>query len=98
MSITLGIPIVFLAEEEVKQGWNDDSPGMLKCPVCGFNYTHPQEPLFLQTDDYEFWAGRGSVIKVPFRCENGCHFTLCFGFHKGNTIAFWQDVTPDGQP
>jgi hypothetical protein len=60
------------------------------CPVCGFGYTHEKKPYVVEgQDDYQAgWGGRGNLTVFGFSCENGHHFDLCFGYHKGNVSAY----------
>jgi hypothetical protein len=63
---------------------------LLLCPSCGGACTHGGTPAVVPgNDNYDApWAGRGDLIIVPFSCEDGCKFEICFGQHKGNTAAF----------
>ena len=68
----------------------DDFGGVsqLMCPGCGDEYTHLEQPILRQSDDYTAWVGRGNYIIIPGTCENGCSFELCIGFHKGGNYLF----------
>ena len=72
-------------------GWGEEN--VFRCPICQDPYVHAEEPSRVESDDYSAWkAGRGNVVKVPFWCESGRHkFFLCFGFHKGWTLPFWEE-------
>lgn len=64
---------------------------ILECPVCGFNYTHTYGPIevFKGNDNNDAsQIVRGDVIAIPMRCEDGCKFVLCMGFHKGHHMIF----------
>jgi hypothetical protein len=67
---------------------------VLHCPVCGFGYNHESPPYVESGDDaYKArWGGRGNLTAIPFHCENGHHFEVCFGFHKGNVLAFVRSL------
>jgi len=45
-------------------------------------------------DNYEAWEGRGDLIRIPFNCEEGHSWDLCFGEHKGMTFAFLGGFAP----
>lgn len=59
---------------------------LLKCPVCGFEYNHPLRPAPQEL------TVEGSTQVVSFAGECGHSWSLCFGFHKGNTFVV---VVPD---
>ena len=63
---------------------------VLMCSVCGCNYNHVGEPYTVAgEDDYRAgWGGRGDLVVVPFEGECGHEWEICFGFHKGETMAF----------
>ena len=55
-------------------------------------YNHIYDTEFLKGhDNYDAWAGRGDLQKLRFWCESGHAYSLCFGFHKGNIITWWQE-------
>ena len=64
----------------------------LVCPICDFEYCHFGDPLLIKSDNYTAWQGRGDLISIPCRCENGHKFEICFGFHKGNTSVFAKSI------
>lgn len=66
------------------------------CPHCGFEYVHPEQPFVEDSkDNYEAsWPGRGDLTVIPFWCESGHKFEICFGFHKGNVTAFVRGGRP----
>jgi hypothetical protein len=68
------------------------------CPACGFEYTRAGTPRVVDgEDDYRAgWGGRGDLIVIPFVGECGHSWELCFGFHKGNTMAFVRDIESAG--
>lgn len=57
----------------------------VNCPVCGWDYVHFRDPMIIESDDYTAWSGRGSAIRIPMYCEDGCKWELRIGFHKGNS-------------
>lgn len=64
----------------------------VKCPECDHDNVHFEAPSLIEGhDNYKAgWHGRGDLIAIPFWCENGHTWTLCFGFHKGNTTTFMR--------
>jgi hypothetical protein len=69
-------------------GSNNEEDG-IKCPCCGFEYVDFGSPDFISRGDYQNeWHGRGQLLVIPFQGECGGAWDLCFGFHKGNTMAF----------
>jgi hypothetical protein len=58
---------------------------IVACPVCGFDYNHAGTPEVLDGEDnYATKLGpRGNVIRIPFWCEDGHHWVLLIGQHKG---------------
>ena len=60
------------------------------CPCCGGEYVSSGTPHEIDgNDDYRAgWGGRGSLLLIPFHGECGSEWDLCFGFHKGMTMAF----------
>ena len=88
---------VFAPESESLGCYGTDET-TLKCPVCGYDYNHVAEPVIQPTDDYDFWAGRGTLVSLPFWCENGHKYLLCFGFHKGNITTFWKRLPNQPTP
>jgi hypothetical protein len=86
----------FLSREHT---WNPaDSHGPvygLVCPFCGFNYNHEGAPQVRHgRDHYVTQLGvRGDVIVLPFECEQGHRWALCFGYHKGNIYVFARTQT-----
>lgn len=70
------------------------------CPVCGFEYVHPDRVLVVQgnatteiVEDKTFITPakvefvRGSKIALRFHCENHHGFEYELQFHKGNLIC-----------
>ena len=82
--------ITFASLASIEDGWTIPGGYDIKCPVCDFNYVHVDKPEHYMNDDYRAWTGRGELIRIPFSCEQGHAFSLCFGFHKGNVISFWE--------
>jgi hypothetical protein len=62
------------------------------CPKCGIEYIHLIEPVFVKTDSYDGWEGRGSVVRVPMYCENNHVWEVRYGFHKGNTFVQTENM------
>lgn len=90
-----GIPQanIFNALSTEDAGWGDAKRN-LKCPECGHEYNH-LEPPYLKDggDNYEAkWGGRGDLIVVPVEGECGSIWQVCFGFHKGNSVAFTRTI------
>jgi hypothetical protein len=69
---------------------HDYAAQQLVCPVCEFEYVHPDVPFeLLSRDEYGgAWDGRGHAVGIPMWCENGHRWTLCLGVHKGYTYMF----------
>lgn len=67
---------------------------VIVCPVCGFEYNHFGKPILESgNDSYEAsWNGRGDLISINFECEQSHKWTMCFGFHKGNTFIFLRNL------
>lgn len=89
----------FIKHDEIN-GWSDTDSFVLECPVCGMKNTHFGDPVVKETDDYEAWDGRGKALRIPCYCENGHAFTIGLGFHKGNTVTFWErrkEAEPKGE-
>ena len=83
--------VVFVPEAQIERGWSAGTPFILNCPVCGYDYNHAGDPITVDSlDAYKAWSGRGDCVKVPFSCEQGHRYALCFGQHKGQTILFWE--------
>ena len=70
--------------------WNDGLTESVKCPECGFEYQHFEDPYIKNSNDnYEAgWGGRGDLLVVPMWGECGSKWEICLGFHKGQTGAF----------
>lgn len=76
-------------KESVEQNaWGDQ----VNCPKCGFEYVHFIEPVFIKTDSYSAWAGRGSAVRIPMYCENGHSWEVRYGFHKGCTFVGIENI------
>jgi hypothetical protein len=70
-----------------KGGWGWPSDEQLICPSCQFDYVHLVGVRTIATgDNYEAGFVRGHAIRIHFFCENGCHFSMDVGFHKGGTF------------
>jgi hypothetical protein len=69
----------------------DDCFSGVRCPCCDDFYVSVNgDPSTVDGhDSYRAaWGGRGSLLVVPFIGECGSEFDICFGVHKGNTMAF----------
>lgn len=75
---------------------NRKKRGTLLCPFCGCENVHGGTPGYAESDNYAQWAGRGALTNIPFGCENGCSFSLNFGFHKGETFVFIEKHVVEG--
>lgn len=72
----------------IREGYSDT---VVKCPICEFEFNHFKQPRYeYGNDNYESSSKkyRGDMIIIPFRCENGHEWELCFPFHKGNVFPF----------
>jgi hypothetical protein len=84
-------PIRMFATNKTVASYDPQFAYAIHCPRCGFDYTHTTDTPVTEDakDNYEAsWQGRGDLLRVPFLCENGHEFELCFGFHKGQTLVF----------
>lgn len=79
---------------EYVAGWGS----RILCPVCRFEYCHIGEVTEQVSDNYEAWQGRGEAVRIHMSCENGHHWTLRLGFHKGHTFCAIEDVAYQGEP
>lgn len=62
-------------------------PEELRCPLCDDIYVHFEGPPEKINGKDGYLAApevRGNVLAIPMWCENGHHFVLCLGEHKGN--------------
>ncbi len=62
------------------------------CPVCGGNNNHVREPEPLSGHDD--WHGSGGGVRVPMWCECGHNWSVCLGFHKGESFMFAASDEP----
>lgn len=58
----------------------DEDGNRFICPVCGFDYVHPQEPIF--SGEYED-SGADYTITIPCWCEEGHKYSIIIYHHKG---------------
>ncbi len=74
--------------------WGGQELPILACPECGDPFSHPSAPLVSEShDDYTAdWPGRGELIIIPIEGECGCEWQVCFGYHKGNVVAFTRAI------
>jgi hypothetical protein len=70
---------------------NREKSSIVRCPFCGCVYVKAGQPEHIETDEYDQWAGRGNLTRIPFECEDGHSFNVCFGFHKGETYTFIEE-------
>lgn len=61
---------------------------LLKCPICGFEWTHLGVPVMLATDNGRAWGGRGNCLVIPVNGECGHSWNICIGYHKGQNFIF----------
>ncbi len=63
----------------------------IPCPVCHDEHNHLGIPeKVLGYDSGEAWDGRGDMIRIPMECEQGCRWSICLGFHKGNVWGYYE--------
>lgn len=77
-------------EQIISPERNWDDLQTVKCPTCGFTYN---QVVAIRTvpghDDYKAgWPGRGDLTVIELAGECGSRWTLCLGFHKGQTGIF----------
>ena len=91
---TIPAPFTMFGCEE--KGNTHEMNWHVKCPVCRFEYVHMSQIIehVRGKDNYEAWEGRGDLIRIPFNCEEGHSWDLCFGEHKGMTFAFLDGFAP----
>ncbi len=85
-----------MSEADLKLDPNNGAGQVICCPVCGFEYNHGfdndgmQSVLFIEgKDDYQAgWTGRGDLLVIQMECEEGHHWEMCVGFHKGMMHVF----------
>lgn len=70
----------------------DPDQFIVKCPVCGYDYTSFDDVRSHAGGDYEAkevhgMGVRGPVLEVEFSCEAGHSWVLVFGWHKGQTYG-----------
>jgi len=85
----------------------------LCCPVCGFDYVHPEQVAVDQGCSRSVVAResttvvavgglsgqRGSVIVLRFWCEQGHGFEYRYEFHKGHLLCELSSWRlPEGEP
>jgi hypothetical protein len=68
----------------------DMTEGELLCPVCGFDHTKVTGDPFPITGSSEV---DGDILAIPMECEEGHEFLVNFGFHKGRTIVWGEELT-----
>lgn len=66
----------------------------VKCPLCGFDYTHWVGIEEVKGDDItgSAWAGRGAALRIKMRCEEMHSWNIRFGFHKGQVFMNIENV------
>lgn len=88
-----GVALSYTGANPNDGAWNDQQPEVVRCPTCGDTYVHIRTPQLISGEDsYKAWAGRGSLAIIPMHCESGHTWDLCFGEHKGNTVAFIRNA------
>ena len=93
------IPAPFTMFGRENRGNTHEMNWQVMCPVCRFEYVHMSRRRQIiehvrGKDNYEAWEGRGDLIRIPFNCEEGHSWDLCFGEHKGMTFAFLGGFAP----
>jgi len=86
-------PKVFTDRHGMSRDWLHHKYAVA-CPICGSVYNILQESVTENgQDNYKTSAPvyRGDLVRVPFLCEAGHKWEICFGFHKGNTFVFLRD-------
>jgi|TARA_R100001530_G_scaffold118890_1_gene86027 hypothetical protein len=91
---TIPAPFTMFGRED--RGNTHEMNWQVMCPVCRFEYVHMSQIIerVRGKDNYEAWEGRGDLIRIPFNCEEGHSWDLCFGEHKGMTFAFLDGFAP----
>ena len=94
---TIPAPFTMFGRED--RGNTHEMNWQVMCPVCRFEYVHMSRRRQIiehvrGKDNYEAWEGRGDLIRIPFNCEEGHSWDLCFGEHKGMTFAFLGGFAP----
>lgn len=69
---------------------NEDGNSLM-CPVCGWNYVHPQKPIF--SGEYAE-SGADYSITIPFWCEGGHKYSVVIHHHEGQS---WIKTISDKQ-
>ena len=91
-----GVALSYTGSNPNDGTWNDQQPEVVRCPICGDTYVHLSAPQRISGEDaYKSWAGRGDLVVIPMWCEAGHAWDLCFGEHKGNTVAFIRNARED---
>ena len=73
--------------------WSIASALQVLCPGCQADYVHCEGAYAVSGyDHYCAWEGRGDVLRVQWWCEGGHAWEVCFGFHKGQTVCFVEEV------
>jgi hypothetical protein len=67
-----------------------DSDFVLKCPVCGDDYSHIQRISDKGIHPNEDKGNQG-FAKIVFSGECGHYFSLCFDGHKGNIYCYFLE-------
>lgn len=107
MHLPLATPLRFVIRD-LQRG-----AACLCCPVCGFDYVHPEqgavdqgrsrsvvtrESTTVATSDSPS-GHRGSVVVLRFWCEQGHGFEYRYEFHKGQMLCELSSWRlPDGEP
>lgn len=87
-----------MLNEYSKSIWDDDNMTAITCPVCGFDYVHPEKVVInaggvITSIEGKFPvigkgkpAGRGVSVWQYFWCEDGHRWVERYQFHKGTTL------------
>ena len=83
--------------ESLNEKWGQ----MVTCPNCQEHDLYFDEPEYSLSNDTwgVAWEGRGNAIRIRFFCEM-CHhhWTLRFGWHKGQTYLKIENIKELEQP
>lgn len=83
------VSIDFLASDMIKFDFTPsefEDESILKCPVCGYEYTH-----FCRTLAVDFDNEKSTGIAIEFQCEAEHYFYLVLETYKGNTYLVFAD-------
>lgn len=72
--------------------FEEDSSIKMNCPVCNTDEICFEKADYKHSTGYTAWKGQGDCMKIPLWCRNGHVWEFCFGFHKGYTYTFIDNV------